>query len=232
MNRKRLDGNTAVLVFSHSAAKEAERKRFLTGSGIGANRRIAQHLIRSTRKTVKQSGLPSHFVFSQQQKGKTFGERLANSLEGLFAKGYQKIIVVGNDCRDLSAVDIQKAAGLLQEKDMVLGPDLDGGVYLIGIDRKRYSRSSFISLLWESAELQSSFREDIATGKICWLGIKADIDNAVDFTEFLKSLLPFVSLFKLVQSIRAAFIPQRPNRGINLRSLFQYNSPSLRGPPC
>jgi uncharacterized protein len=63
------------------------------------------------------------------------GERLIYSLEQGFAAGLQRILVVGSDCPALDETQIMQALKLLSSHDIVLGPAVDGGYYLIGLNR-------------------------------------------------------------------------------------------------
>lgn len=69
------------------------------------------------------------------QRQGSLGERLVAALEHGFSSGLSKIIVVGSDCPQLDSQKIVEALTLLEAHDVVLGPALDGGYYLIGLNR-------------------------------------------------------------------------------------------------
>ena len=64
------------------------------------------------------------------------GERLGRVFEILCERG-QPALVVGSDCPALTAARIRTAAERLGHADVVIGPALDGGYYLIGLRRPR-----------------------------------------------------------------------------------------------
>ena len=67
------------------------------------------------------------------QHGGGFGARLTNAVSRLVALGYERIIILGRDCPQLSAVDCRRAMRSLDEHRLVIGPNERGGCYLIGL---------------------------------------------------------------------------------------------------
>lgn len=70
-----------------------------------------------------------------EQSGETLGERMMNSFDYLFNLNYEEIVLIGSDIPELSKSDIKDAFSILEKKDVVLGPTLDGGYYLIGMKK-------------------------------------------------------------------------------------------------
>lgn len=68
------------------------------------------------------------------QKGRSLGERLENAFARMFKEGYAPI-ALGTDSPGVPPSYLRRAASLLEEKDLVLGPTPDGGYYLIGLAR-------------------------------------------------------------------------------------------------
>ncbi|WP_158267444.1 TIGR04282 family arsenosugar biosynthesis glycosyltransferase [Adhaeribacter arboris] len=99
-------------------------------------------------------------VNSSSQQGHTFGERLQKAFATFFARGFAKVIIIGNDCAQLRTKDIKQAATLLQQKAAVFGPARDGGVYLLGLDKTLFEQNTgFAQINWQTssvlAELQA-----------------------------------------------------------------------------
>ena len=63
------------------------------------------------------------------QRAGDLGERLMNAL----ADENDARVVVGSDCPELDAPILQRAQEALRVHDMVLGPAIDGGYYLVGL---------------------------------------------------------------------------------------------------
>lgn len=71
----------------------------------------------------------------REQVGEDLGARLAHAFEIAFGEGAQRVVIVGTDCPDLSAERAAEACRALKTHDVVLGPAVDGGYYLIGLSR-------------------------------------------------------------------------------------------------
>jgi uncharacterized protein len=77
------------------------------------------------------------------QEGDGLGKRMKNAFKYLFDAGYSKIIIIGSDCYELTSKIIEEAFEAFSEHDIVIGPALDGGYYLLGMNH-------FISGLFEN----------------------------------------------------------------------------------
>ncbi len=175
---------TAILFFSRNPQEEATTKKLTFRRSQEAIRILLKHSLRQARKT----NLPLFTCYSPQQRGNTFGERLANAMEDVFTNGYNNVLVIGNDSPGLSTGLLLKANKALLAGQLVLGPALDGGVYLIGINRTAYDRNQFLELHWETPDLQASLQhyaseKKIAVTRLCGL---TDIDTVADFWQFFR----------------------------------------------
>ena len=65
------------------------------------------------------------------QRGNTFGQRLANASEEVFALGFQSVVITGIDVAPLD--DLDSAFRSLEAGRCVIAPARDGGVNLIGL---------------------------------------------------------------------------------------------------
>lgn len=220
---------TAILLFSRNPQEEALTKKFTFRRSQEAIRVLLTHSLRQARKTK----LPLFTCYSPQQRGDTFGERLANALEDVFTNGYENVLVIGNDSPGLSAGLLQKANQALLAGQLVLGPSLDGGVYLIGINRAAYDRHQFLDLPWETAALQTSWGKyasdkDLTVTRLHGL---TDIDTVADFWQFFRHYQTGLVARRLSACLhsRAAFklIIKSTTRRLLLILLF----PQHRGPP-
>ena len=79
---------TAILIFANSAAKEVERKEFLSTEIFSA-------LNKQTLKKAKKSKLPYFVVSEKEQIGISFGERFTNAIDLIFKKGFDNVIYSG-----------------------------------------------------------------------------------------------------------------------------------------
>jgi rSAM/selenodomain-associated transferase 1 len=67
------------------------------------------------------------------QVGGDLGRKLKLIFRVQFRSGARKVIVVATDVPEIAALDIEEAFHSLDEADLVLGPSVDGGYYLIGM---------------------------------------------------------------------------------------------------
>ena len=63
-------------------------------------------------------------------KHKHIEKNLENAFSELFNEGYKKVVCISTDVPDINSKIIVKALKLLDSKDVVIGPDNDGGIYL------------------------------------------------------------------------------------------------------
>lgn len=66
------------------------------------------------------------------QRGRGFGPRLLDALDRTRRLGFDRLVVVGSDAPTLSPYDVD--AALSARGEVVLGPAVDGGIYLLGLD--------------------------------------------------------------------------------------------------
>lgn len=66
------------------------------------------------------------------QEGEDLGARMRSRLVSGVAEGRKRVILLGSDSPDLPADRILRALAALEEAEVVLGPAIDGGYYLIG----------------------------------------------------------------------------------------------------
>ena len=145
----------AVLIFSRSSQADALAK------GIPGGDRLFDQLTAETLLKVRRSGLPWFHFGSKEQTGSSFGARLTNAIAQCFEKGFEELIVIGNDTPALTTQLLREAASALHRKKTVLGPAPDGGTYLIGIHRSVFVRKDFEGLPWQDHALFESLRNYI-----------------------------------------------------------------------
>jgi rSAM/selenodomain-associated transferase 1 len=79
------------------------------------------------------------------------GQRMAASFAQGFDAGKSKIVLVGADCPGVSTAILTAAFDALAQADLVLGPALDGGYYLIGM--RRPHPELFAGIDWGTARV-------------------------------------------------------------------------------
>lgn len=71
----------------------------------------------------------------QPQPDGNLGDRMMQAFQSAFDSGVNAAIIIGTDCPELTEPILAKAFHALQQTDVVLGPAVDGGYYLIGLRR-------------------------------------------------------------------------------------------------
>ena len=198
-------GHTAIILFSRSAVEESRHKRFSPRVGQKGNVAIAGHLIERSKRVARTAGVDFIALDSTTQTGNTFGERLTNAVEGSFAKGYDRLLVIGNDCPELTTGTLREAIRALDHQDAVLGPATDGGVYLIGISRPFFRRPDWRQLPWQRAELGAALADALGQlrARVHVLSTLADVDNEKDLRRVIQRN-PHALFCQLIRSILAA----------------------------
>lgn len=77
------------------------------------------------------------------------GDRLVRSLQATWETGASRIVIIGTDCPELDARLLHQAFALLAHHDLVLGPAVDGGYYLIGV--RQCWPELFQNIAWSTA---------------------------------------------------------------------------------
>lgn len=221
---------TAILYFTRSLLEEIKHKKL--SSSKKSDSRLIKSLREKSRNTINKTGLEVFETTEKQQTGSNFGEKLSNAIQNIFQQNFDSVIVVGNDCPGLKAEDILKTQKLLKDQKLVLGPDLRGGLYLIGIQKKAFVKKDFKNLDWQSENLQNSIalfaeKRDYKFTKLLQkidVNFQTDINKflggceSLNFAEKLKSILQF-NIFQFQDYLF-------PKHGIEINRNL-----SLRGPP-
>ena len=143
-----------VLVFSRTPRPGQVMTRLACRVGVIAAARLYRSLVLRTLDTVVAGGLPAclyrhgkgrsgdwlHTQARQRgmpiynQYGRDLGARMYHAIRHRLAAGAKAAIVTGCDCPALTPALLTAAAhALKQGAELVLGPVLDGGYYLIGV---------------------------------------------------------------------------------------------------
>jgi uncharacterized protein len=121
-----------------------------------------------------------HGVRLITQTGDDLGSRMARAMADVFALGYRQVLVIGTDLPTLPGSAFGEAVALLTAHDLVLGPALDGGYYLIGL-RKPFPEL-FAGIPWSTDRvLLLTQQKASALGlRTALLPVRRDIDTVDD----------------------------------------------------
>lgn len=128
---------------------------------------------------LMQNWLGTELNYQLQGEG-DLGKRMKNSFLSAFNQGAQEVITIGIDCPGVNAQLLAEAFEKIRNCDLLLGPAVDGGYYLIGL--KRAIEELFINIDWGTAKvLQQTV--DIAQQfnlSVAYLQTLADVDRPED----------------------------------------------------
>ncbi|MCY7357969.1 MAG: DUF2064 domain-containing protein [Rudanella sp.] len=145
---------TAILVFARPIAQDAARKQLSVHADTN---RHALHLLNErVRQTAQQTGFPVLSSTDLIPHSGSFGGQLSEAIQAVFGRGFDQLLVVGNDCPALTAADLTNAATELQAGRVVIGPDNRGGVYLLGLSRTQFEADALRELPWQTNQLHQA----------------------------------------------------------------------------
>lgn len=115
------------------------------------------------------------------------GDRLARAVDAAFADGARRVVIIGSDCVEFEAEDIKAAFRELAQFDVVIGPAVDGGYWLLGL--RAPQPELFSGVAWSTDQvlaqtLQSAKQLGL---RIQLLQILNDVDTEADWRAFQRS---------------------------------------------
>ena len=111
------------------------------------------------------------------------GQRLEGLMQWAFARGAERVVLVGSDSPSLPASYIDEGLVLLRDKEVVLGPSTDGGYYLVG--RRKGDSRIFQDVAWSTGMVLEQTLARLGTQTLGLLPPWYDVDTPVD-AGFLK----------------------------------------------
>ncbi|GAA3636373.1 TIGR04282 family arsenosugar biosynthesis glycosyltransferase [Flavivirga jejuensis] len=125
------------------------------------------------------------------QEGENLGERMKNAFLKGFEDGYERIVLIGSDLPDISSEHIEKGLKALENNEVVFGPAIDGGYYLVGMTKMYHA--IFDDKPWSESHLLEVTLKELDQENIVYTLLEAlnDIDTFEDLlaSEFYKSNL-------------------------------------------
>ncbi|WP_175402859.1 DUF2064 domain-containing protein [Mangrovivirga cuniculi] len=149
--------NTAILFFSRTPKSESAVR--IVHENRSKNRQVVGLLIESIKTKLISTGLPVYQYDESKQIGNNFSERLTNSIDDLFLKGYENVITVGSDSPELLNLDFSLVKSELEKGNAVLGPTQRGGTYLIAVPFKFWKKNEFSEIPWNTSRVFEALKD-------------------------------------------------------------------------
>jgi rSAM/selenodomain-associated transferase 1 len=193
----------AVVVFAKAPVPGRVKTRLAEAIGANAAADLHRAFLADLAETVASTGATGYlalagdehhtgfdpyrehgFDFVTQGQG-DLGDRLARVTSDLFARGHNKVVVVGSDSPTLQARHFAEAFAALERVPVVLGPSFDGGYYLIGLDSPY--PEVFADIAWSTTAVASQTLSRCRQHGLLWdlLGFWYDVDT-IDDLDFLR----------------------------------------------
>jgi hypothetical protein len=114
------------------------------------------------------------------QSGRDLGARMAHTFAEVLGAGYAGAVILGTDAPSLPGDRVAKALALCEYRDLVLGPALDGGYYLIGL--RKVIPEFLQDIAWGSPEVlvETLRRAQAINARVSLLEPWYDVDRPED----------------------------------------------------
>lgn len=137
------------------------------------------------------------------QTGSHLGERMKRAIEHVVSIGCGRVVLAGTDIADIQEGDFTQAFRALDAGLAALGPALDGGFYLIGLDRP--CPSAFDAPQWGTGDIFRRTEEALrASGfQVKTLTRRRDVDRPEDIFHLSRDPMLSASLSVVIPTLGA-----------------------------
>lgn len=139
---------------------------------------------------IEEFGVLDYYKFRKElQKGDSPGARMDAAFGESFSQGYQKVVLIGSDCFELSDEIITKAFDELDQTDVVVGPAKEGRYYLLGM--RRHYPHLFRNKDWNSKDVLLDTILDLKKLNVSYVLLPAlnDVEDVEDLGELRNFIL-------------------------------------------
>jgi rSAM/selenodomain-associated transferase 1 len=142
--------NSALIIFQKNAVLGKVKSRLAATIGEKRALEVYKDLLMHTHTQIMQLENVDRLIYysdfveksplemfalesAEIQRGNDLGERMSDAFQKTFKQGYQKVVIIGTDCPEITTGDLEIAFNSLDDNLVCIGPALDGGYYLIGM---------------------------------------------------------------------------------------------------
>ncbi len=112
------------------------------------------------------------------------GLKMCEAFRTQFDLGFEKIVLIGSDTPHLTDEIYDEAFKALDQNDIVLGPSLDGGYYLIAFNRSSFYEEVFKDITWSTDKVLEQTLQKLNNKRVHLLKGLNDIDDINDLKDF------------------------------------------------
>lgn len=200
-----------VILFARHPEAGRVKTRLAKDLGDENALRIYQALLAHTLETVRNSGYRNVLMVEPPdrtaeagiwapgmdlylpQSGGDLGARMSDAVKSAFARGAERVLLLGCDCPQISKESLISSFKALEACDVVLGPCLDGGYYLLGLKEER--EALFRSIPWSTGAVLEATLNILKKQTLSYILHEkfSDVDTQEDF-ERVRHLEPLKHL--------------------------------------
>ncbi len=116
----------------------------------------------------------------RRQSAGDLGTRIAEAFARAFARGARRVVLIGTDTPGLGRGEVLQAFEALERADLVLGPCVDGGYYLVAL--RAPQPALFADIAWSTPRVfaQTLERASAAGLSVEPLAARRDVDTLED----------------------------------------------------
>jgi uncharacterized protein len=185
----------SLIIFIRNSALGRVKTRLAADIGDEMALRVYEKLLAYTRAITSKVDCDRYVYYSEYinpedewganifkkrvQSGPDLGFRMLSAFEQCL-KQHQRAVILGSDCAELTSQIIKDALEALDSHDVVVGPALDGGYYLLGLT-KAYPEL-FLEMEWstEHVAAETIKRATALSLKVHTLPALRDVDTLED----------------------------------------------------
>ena len=207
--------SSALIIFTKNPVLGKVKTRLAKDIGEGPTLKLYHELISRTANVCLpiQKEIDLHVFYSDrideqdvwsdlacakhiQSNDTDLGLRMKAAFRQLFNCGSTSVMIIGTDCPYLTTEVISQAANELEHNDLVIGPAVDGGFYLLGVHN--LESLVFDEITWSSNNVYLNFMRNFSpmSSKIHILPELEDIDELAQYNRF-KTMYKFLNSNKL-----------------------------------
>jgi rSAM/selenodomain-associated transferase 1 len=189
---------SALIVFLRFPEMGKVKTRIASTEGEAIALKIYNELLSITFRMITQLDMPIYLFYEgglpveserntaysyHFQSGADLGKKMVNALSKVLHH-HNKAVLIGSDCPGLKASIVNDAFNLLDQCDVILGPAIDGGYYLIG--SKEAYPALFEKITWGTATVLKETIKKISQEELSYRLLEqlTDVDTAEDWKEY------------------------------------------------
>lgn len=117
------------------------------------------------------------------------GQRMSAYFDEAFTASADRVVLIGSDSPTLPHAHVTRAFSALREHDVVLGPTLDGGYYLVGA--RGHTPPIFEDISWSTSEVWKQTVERLERSGLSYEELPSwyDVDERADLFRLRDELL-------------------------------------------